>query len=82
MKNFYPIEEVENLKFFNKLFKNIEAHNIFEVFLYLTPFSYRAEEIYASYLDKFGHKDLLLRVKQECNSKHLKNTIDNILRQQ
>lgn len=66
----------------HELFKNIEAHNIFEFFLYLTPFSYRAEDIYASYLDKFGHKDLLLRVKKECNSKHLKNTIDNILGQQ
>lgn len=60
-------------------FQNPESHNIFEFFLYLTPFSYDALEIYEAYLKTYSNKKQLLKVKDVCHSDRLKQTIDNLL---
>ncbi|MCM1221835.1 MAG: hypothetical protein NC548_45925 [Lachnospiraceae bacterium] len=60
-------------------FQNSDAHNIFEFFLYLTPFSYDAVEIYEAYLKTYGNKEQLLKVKDVCHSDRLKQTIGNLL---
>ena len=63
-------------------FKNDEAHNVFKFFLYLTPFSNRAINIYMSYLKKYGTKKQALEVVVKCTSNILKRTINYILKEQ
>ncbi len=60
-------------------FQNPESHNIFEFFLYLTPVSYDALEIYEAYLKTYGNKEQLFKVKDVCHSDRLKQTIGNLL---
>lgn len=63
----------------NEFTKNSDFHNIYELLLYMTPFSdSRARDIYSEYLNKFENFSMLERVAAECKSDKLKLTIHQI----
>lgn len=89
-KKYWRKEEDEDWMYFLSLhekllsdqnfFQNLETHNIFEFFLYITPLSNDALEIYEKYLHVYGSKAQLLKVKDACHSDILKRIIDNLLK--
>lgn len=55
--------------------RHADFHNLYEVLLYLTPFSSLAKDIYSEYQNQFKNIEMLERVARECKSNILKSTI-------
>ena len=73
------LDELKKLNKNKDFFKNIDAHNVFKVLIYITPFYSKAKDIYILYQEKHNNKQQMLDVKRQCNSTSVIRVINNIL---
>ena len=69
------LEHMKRLLEDKEFTRHADFHNLYEVLLYLTPFSSLAKDIYSEYQNQFKNIEMLERVARECKSNILKSTI-------